>query len=84
MREDCQVLEELGIATAIVRNDQVAYVTPGIDFRSLADRVLWKAHGQQTVMTWDATASSSAIRPPQRDDGHRCRQHAVHRQERHP
>ena len=53
MREDCQVLEELGIATAIVRNDQVAYVTPGIDFRSLADRVLWKAHGQQTVMTWD-------------------------------
>ena len=39
MREDCQVLEELGIATAIVRNDQVAYVTPGIDFRSLADRV---------------------------------------------
>lgn len=53
MREDCQVLEELGIATAIVRNDQVAYVTPGIDFRSLADRFLWKAHGQQTVMTWD-------------------------------
>ena len=53
MREDCQVLEKLGIATAIVRNDQVAYVTPGIDFRSLADRVLWKAHGQQTVMTWD-------------------------------
>ena len=53
MREDCQVLEELGIATAIIRNDQVAYVTPGIDFRSLADRVLWKAHGQQTVMTWD-------------------------------
>lgn len=53
MREDCQVLEELGIATAIVRNDQVAYVTPGIDFRSLADRVLWKTHGQQTVMTWD-------------------------------
>lgn len=53
MREDCQVLEELGIATAIVRNDQVAYVTPGIDFRSLADRVLWKAHGQQTVMTWN-------------------------------
>lgn len=53
MREDCQALEELGIATAIVRNDQVAYVTPGIDFRSLADRVLWKAHGQQTVMTWD-------------------------------
>ena len=53
MREDCRVLEDLGIATAIVRNDQVAYITPGIDFRSLADRVLWKSHGQQTVMTWD-------------------------------
>ncbi len=85
MREDCQVLEELGIATAIVRNDQVAYVTPGIDFRSLADRVLWKAHGQQTVMTWDGDGFFFRYTsPPQRDDGHRCRQHAVHRQERHP
>lgn len=53
MREDCRVLEDLGIATAIVRNDQVAYITPGIDFYGLADRVLKKAHGQQTVMTWD-------------------------------
>lgn len=53
MREDCQVLEDLGIATAIVRNDRVAYITPGIDFYGLADRVLKKAHGQQTVMTWD-------------------------------
>ena len=40
-------------AQAIVRNDQVAYITPGIDFYGLADRVLKKAHGQQTVMTWD-------------------------------
>ena len=39
MREDCQVLEDLGIATAIVRNDRVAYITPGIDFYGLADRV---------------------------------------------
>lgn len=42
MREDCRVLEDLGIATAIVRNDQVAYITPGIDFYGLADRVLKK------------------------------------------
>lgn len=53
LREDCQVLESLGIATAIIRHDQVAYVTPGVDFYGLADRVLQKAHGQQTVMTWD-------------------------------
>lgn len=53
LREDCQVLESLGIATAIIRHDQVAYVTPGVDFYGLADRVLQKAHGQKTVMTWD-------------------------------
>ena len=62
LREDCQVLESLGIATAIIRHDQVAYVTPGVDFYGLANRVLEKAHGQQTIMTWDATVSSSAIR----------------------
>ncbi|MGN0948930.1 MAG: ATP-binding protein [Megasphaera sp.] len=53
MREDCRVLEDLGIATAIIRNDQVAYITPGIDFPALADAVLRKANGQPTVMTWD-------------------------------
>ena len=53
LREDCQVLESLGIATAIIRHDQVAYVTPGVDFYGLANRVLEKAHGQQTIMTWD-------------------------------
>ena len=53
LREYCQVLESLGIATAIIRHDQVAYVTPGVDFYGLADRVLQKAHGQKTVMTWD-------------------------------
>ena len=85
LREDCQVLESLGIATAIIRHDQVAYVTPGVDFYGLADRVLQK--GPRSKDRHDLGRRRLLLPifvAPQRDDDHRRRKHALHRQNRHP
>ena len=84
LREDCQVLESLGIATAIIRHDQVAYVTPGVDFYGLADRVLQKAHGQKTVMTWDGDGFFFRYSSPHSGRRSSPPEHALHRQNRHP
>lgn len=53
MREDCQVLEGLGMQTAILRDGQPVYVTPGANLGHLADSVLFKSRHQPTAMIWD-------------------------------
>ena len=42
LKEDCRTLEDLGIATAIIRDGRTMYVTPGSNATSLAERVLSK------------------------------------------
>lgn len=53
LKEDCRTLEDLGIATAIIRDGRTMYVTPGSNATSLAERVLSKSGGQNTAMIWD-------------------------------
>lgn len=51
--EDCRVLESLGITTAVIRDDQPVYITPGGEWRQLQSAVGKKSGGQHTAMIWD-------------------------------
>lgn len=53
MREDCRILESQGMQTAILRDGQPVYVTPGTQLPDLARAVLHKSQQQPTAMIWD-------------------------------
>ncbi len=53
MQEDCKSLEALGIDTAIEKDGQLLYATPGSDPAELAAITAARCSGQQSMLRWD-------------------------------